>query len=146
MRRNRDPAARRKRVKVMYQAVTRGVRVTVTPEFQADKSEPDEGRWFWAYTVEIANVGAEPVHLRSRHWRIVDGRGLTQEVSGPGVVGEQPLIGPGESFEYSSGCPLTTSSGFMVGSYRMQNPAGESFDVEIPAFSLDVPSQRRVLN
>lgn len=133
-------------IRAMYQAVTRGVRVTVTPDYQADKSEPDEGRWYWAYTVEIANIGTEPVRLRSRHWRIVDAAGRIQEVNGPGVVGEQPHLAPGESFEYSSGCPLTTSSGFMTGSYRMQTDAGDWFDVAIPAFSLDVPGPERVLN
>ncbi|TBW33811.1 Co2+/Mg2+ efflux protein ApaG [Siculibacillus lacustris] len=130
----------------MYQAVTHGIRVTVTPEFQRDKSEPEEARWFWAYTVEITNIGAGPVRLRARHWRIVDARGQTQEVNGPGVVGEQPLIEPGATFEYTSGCPLATPSGFMVGSYRMQDAAGAFFDVDIPAFSLDVPSVPRVLN
>jgi ApaG protein len=130
----------------MYEAITRGIRVTVVPEFQSDRSEPDEGRWFWSYTVEITNTGDEPVRLRARHWRIVDSRGQTQEVSGPGVVGEQPLIEPGESFEYTSGCPLATASGFMLGSYRMQGADGEFFDVDIPAFSLDVPQTVRVLN
>ncbi len=130
----------------MYQAETHGVRVTVTPEFQTDRSEPDENRWFWSYTVEIANFGDEPVRLRARHWRITDAHGRLQEVSGPGVVGEQPLIAPGESFEYTSGCPLGTPSGFMAGYYRMENDAGELFEVDIPAFSLDVPQARRVLN
>lgn len=130
----------------MYEAVTRDIRVTVTPEYQADKSEPSENRWFWAYTVEIANLGAEPVRLRARHWRIVDANGRIQEVNGPGVVGEQPLIGPGERFEYTSGCPLATTSGFMTGHYRMEGTAGVYFDVEIPAFSLDLPQATRVLN
>ncbi len=130
----------------MYEAVTHGVRVTVTPEFQSDRSEPDENRWFWSYTIEIANLGDAPVRLRARHWLITDAHGRRQEVSGPGVVGEQPLIGPGESFEYTSGCPLATSSGFMVGSYRMENAEGGFFEVEIPAFSLDVPATTRVLN
>lgn len=130
----------------MYQAETRGVRVTVTPEYQTDKSDPDESRWFWAYTVEIANLGSIPVQLRSRHWRIVDARGRVQEVTGPGVVGEQPLLQPGESFEYTSGCPLGTPSGFMVGHYRMETGSGEQFDAEIPAFSLDLPQEERTLN
>lgn len=130
----------------MYQAETRGVRVTVTPEYQSDKSDPDDNRWFWAYTVEIANVGGETVQLRSRHWRIVDSRGQVQEVDGPGVVGEQPKLAPGESFEYTSGCPLATSSGFMAGHYRMETGAGEMFDAEIPAFSLDLPQAARILN
>lgn len=130
----------------MYQTVTRGIRVTVTPEYQTDRSEPDQNRWFWSYTIEIANLGDEPVRLRARHWRITDAHGRLQEVTGPGVVGEEPLIAPGESFEYTSGCPLGTASGFMVGSYRMEDAAGTFFDVEIPAFSLDVPATRRVLN
>ena len=130
----------------MYEAVTHGVRVTVTPEFQNDRSEPDENRWFWSYTVEITNLGDEPVRLRARHWLITDAQGRRQEVTGPGVVGEQPLIGPGESFEYTSGCPLGTPSGFMVGSYRMEDPEGGMFEVEIPAFSLDLPAATRVLN
>lgn len=130
----------------MYETVTHGVRVTVTPEFQRDRSEPDENRWFWSYTIEITNLGDEPVRLRARRWLITDAFGRRQEVTGPGVVGEQPLIGPGESFEYTSGCPLGTPSGFMVGSYRMEGAAGDAFDVEIPAFSLDVPEMRRVLN
>lgn len=130
----------------MYQAETRGVRVTVTPEYQTDKSDPDENRWFWAYTVEIANLGDETVRLRTRHWRIVDARGQVQEVTGPGVVGEQPLLEPGQSFEYTSGCPLATSSGFMVGHYGMETSGGDRFDAEIPAFSLDMPQVGRVLN
>lgn len=130
----------------MYEAVTRGVRVTVRPEYQADKSSPEENRWFWAYTVEIANLGETAVRLRARHWRIVDAAGRIQEVTGPGVVGEQPLIQPGESFEYTSGCPLGTTSGFMVGTYRMELATGEYFDADIPAFSLDLPQATRVLN
>ncbi len=130
----------------MYEAITHDIRVTVVPEFRSDKSDPDEGRWFWAYTVEITNTGAAAVRLKARHWKIVDSRGQIQEVSGPGVVGEQPLIEPGETFEYTSGCPLTTASGFMVGTYRMQGIDGGFFDVDIPAFSLDVPEAARVLN
>jgi ApaG protein len=130
----------------MYEAVTHGVRVTVMPEFQSDRSEPDENRWFWSYTIEITNLGDAPVRLRARHWLITDAHGRRQEVAGPGVVGEEPLIAPGESFEYTSGCPLATSSGFMMGSYRMENAEGRFFEVEIPAFSLDVPATTRVLN
>jgi ApaG protein len=130
----------------MYEAVTHGVRVTVAPRFQPERSDPEENRWFWAYTVEITNLGEAPVRLRTRYWLITDGYGRRQEVSGPGVVGEQPLIGPGESFEYTSGCPLGTPSGFMVGHYRMEDADGSSFEVEIPAFSLDLPEQKRVLN
>lgn len=130
----------------MYTAVTRDIQVTVMPQFVADRSEPEEGRFFWAYTVEITNLGREPVQLTSRHWRITDANGIIEEVRGPGVVGEQPVIQPGESFRYTSGCPLTTASGIMVGCYRMVDAAGEGFEVEIPAFSLDSPFARRTLN
>ncbi|MDK9697303.1 MAG: Co2+/Mg2+ efflux protein ApaG [Siculibacillus sp.] len=130
----------------MYERVTRGVRVTVTPEFQSDRSEPDENRWFWSYTIEITNLGEAPVRLRARRWLITDANGRRQEVTGPGVVGEQPLIAPGESFEYTSGCPLGTPSGFMEGHYRMEDSGGGLFEVEIPAFSLDLPQTNRVLN
>ena len=130
----------------MYEQVTHGVRVTVTPAFESEQSEPGENRWFWSYTIEITNLGDEPVRLRARHWLITDALGRRQEVTGPGVVGEQPLIGPGESFEYTSGCPLGTASGIMVGSYRMEDADGAAFEVEIPAFSLDVPETKRVLN
>ncbi len=130
----------------MYKATTRHITVTVTPTYLADQSKPDEGSWVWAYTVEIENGSREPVQLRSRHWRITDARGHVEEVTGPGVVGEEPVLSPGDSFTYTSGCPLPTPSGFMAGSYRMQGPDGSFFDVEIPAFSLDLPEERRTLN
>ena len=110
------------------------------------KSAPDEGRYFWAYRVEISNLGEEAVRLRSRHWLITDAYGRTEEVRGSGVVGKQPLLKPGETFAYTSGCPLLTPSGIMVGSYQMQNEKGETFSVAIPAFSLDVPDAERVVN
>ncbi|MCB1548530.1 MAG: Co2+/Mg2+ efflux protein ApaG [Hyphomicrobiaceae bacterium] len=130
----------------MYEAVTRGIRVRVTPEFIEDQSSPDESYFVWAYTVEIANEGEETVQLISRHWRITDGRGSLQEVRGPGVVGKTPVLAPGASFRYTSGCPLTTPSGIMAGSYQMSGPGGVLFNVEIPAFSLDSPFVRRSLN
>ncbi len=130
----------------MYTSVTRDIQVTVMPQFVADRSEPDEGRYFWAYTIEITNLGRDWVQLTARHWTITDGNGLIEEVYGPGVVGEQPVIQPGESFRYTSGCPLTTPSGIMAGSYRMVDPSGEGFDAEIPAFSLDSPFAKRTLN
>lgn len=130
----------------MYTAVTREIQVTVLPQYVAERSEPDEGRFFWAYTIEVTNLGRETVQLTARHWRITDANGLVEEVHGPGVVGEQPVIPPGESFRYTSGCPLTTPSGIMMGSYRMVDEAGEGFDVEIPAFSLDCPFSSRTLN
>jgi ApaG protein len=128
----------------MYEAVTRGVRVAVTPQFLDDKSDPDENRWVWAYTIEIANLSTTTVQLRSRYWRIIDALGRTQEVRGPGVVGEEPIIPPGHAFEYTSGCPLATSSGFMVGTYEMEAANGERFSVDIPAFSLDSPDVAQV--
>lgn len=128
----------------MYEAVTRGVRVAVTPFYLDDRSDPDENRWFWAYTIEIANLSNVTVQLRTRHSRIIDAHGRCQEVHGPGVVGEEPVIPPGHAFEYTSGCPLATSSGLMVGQYEMEAANGERFAVEIPAFSLDSPGDERV--
>lgn len=130
----------------MYRAVTNGVQVTVEPRFVAEESHPDDGRWFWAYQIEIRNLGGEDVRLRTRHWRITDATGRTQEVRGAGVVGEQPLLKPGQAFTYTSGCPLPTPSGIMVGSYRMEGETGAEFDVAIPAFSLDSPDEARTLN
>jgi ApaG protein len=130
----------------MYRAVTNGVQVTVEPRFVAEESQPDDGRWFWAYQIEIRNLGGEEVRLRARHWRITDATGRTQEVRGAGVVGEQPLLKPGQAFTYTSGCPLPTPSGIMVGSYRMEGEDGAEFDVAIPAFSLDSPDEARTLN
>ena len=130
----------------MYRAVTHGVQVTVEPRFVAEESQPDDGRWFWAYQIEIRNLGGEEVRLRTRHWRITDATGRTQEVRGAGVVGEQPVLKPGQAFTYTSGCPLPTPSGIMVGSYRMEDESGAEFDVAIPAFSLDSPDEARTLN
>ena len=130
----------------MYMAVTHQVKVTVEPTFEPDRSDPAQSRYFWRYDIEIANLGDKPVTLIERHWRITDADGRQQEVSGPGVVGEQPTIMPGASFRYASGCPLTTASGVMVGEYRMIGEDGERFDVAIPAFSLDSPYGERTLN
>ncbi|AWN54861.1 MULTISPECIES: Co2+/Mg2+ efflux protein ApaG [unclassified Methylobacterium] len=130
----------------MYKAETRGISVSVQPRFVEEESSPDSGRYFFAYTVEITNNGSEQVQLRSRHWRIVDGRGEMQEVRGAGVVGKQPVLGPGESFSYTSGCPLTTPDGTMEGTYTMATPDGRSFEAAIPAFSLDSPHVRRVMH
>ena len=130
----------------MYKAVTRGISVTVIPRFVPEESSPEEDRYFFAYSVEIINLGLERVQLRSRAWTIIDGRGQIQEVRGPGVVGKQPMLGPGESFSYTSGCPLTTPNGTMQGSYTMVTAAGETFEAEIPAFSLDSPGTRRVVH
>jgi ApaG protein len=130
----------------MYEAVTHQIRVRVTPEYRTDQSEPDDNYFFWAYKVEITNLGTATVQLKSRHWRITDANGRTEEVRGPGVVGEQPVLEAGQSFTYSSGCPLKTAQGLMVGSYQMVDADGRMFDIAIPAFSLDSPFSRPVFN
>jgi ApaG protein len=130
----------------MYEAVTQSIRVRVQPEYLEDESAPIDGRYVWAYTVDIINEGIETVQLKTRHWRITDAAGRTEEVRGPGVVGETPVLEPGQSFRYTSGCPLTTPSGIMVGSYQMTTEAGGRIDVAIPAFSLDSPHGRRSVN
>src|ERR1044071_5582674 len=138
--------ATRLKLAAMYQSVTRNIEVTVKPEYLADRSSPATGEYFWAYTIEITNRGTETVQLRTRHWRITDGAGRRQEVRGPGVVGKEPVLKPGESFEYTSGVPLPTPSGFMTGSYGMVTADGERFDIEIPAFSLDSSYAERTIN
>lgn len=130
----------------MYMAVTEGIQVTVMPEFLPDRSDPEQDQYFWAYTIEIVNRGDRMIQLIARHWLITDGNGKLEEVQGLGVVGEQPVLQLGETFRYTSGCPLTTPTGIMAGTYRMADETGTSFEVEIPAFSLDVPEMRRVLN
>ena len=130
----------------MYRATTKEIQVDVEPQFMADRSDPARSRFFWAYTVTISNLGGHTVQLVSRHWRITDGQGKLEEVKGPGVVGEQPVLKPGERFRYTSGCPLTTASGFMIGAYRMVDENGKAFEIDIPTFSLDSPQARRVLN
>ena len=130
----------------MYQARTRDIQVTVTPKFLSRESAPEKGHFVWAYSIEIENHGETTVQLLSRYWRITDGVGRVQEVEGPGVVGEQPVLPPGDSFSYTSGVPLTTSSGFMDGHYVMVTDGGESFEVEVPAFSLDSAGERRVVH
>ena len=130
----------------MYRETTRAIQVTVEPSFVEAESSPDEGHYFWAYKIEIANLGEEVVRLRSRHWRITDARGRVEEVRGAGVVGKQPVLKPGESFAYTSGCPLSTPSGIMVGTYQMENDKGELFSIAIPAFSLDLPDAPRTMN
>jgi len=130
----------------MYSSVTRSIRISVEPLFLDDQSSPSDDHYVWAYQVRIKNEGAETVQLLNRHWRITDASGRVQEVKGAGVVGEQPTLKPGETFEYTSGTPLATPSGIMVGTYEMETPAGERFQVAIPAFSLDSPHQARRLN
>lgn len=125
------------------ESVTRGIRVSVQSRFEAERSSPDEGQWFFSYHVRIANEGESVAQLVSRHWIITDGDGKEQEVRGPGVVGEQPVLEPGQAFEYTSGCPLQTPVGSMRGTYRMVAPSGEPFDAEIAPFGLGEP---RVVN
>ncbi len=132
--------------KAKYSATTREICVTVSPAYLPEQSAPEDSQFFWAYHLTIENHGRETVQLRRRHWRITNARGELQEVRGAGVVGEQPRLEPGDAFEYTSGTPLTTPSGIMSGSYQMENERGESFDIEIPAFSLDSPYQPARLN
>jgi ApaG protein len=124
----------------MYSETTRSIKVTVRPFYLDQHSSPAESHYVWAYHVRIENEGGETVQLRNRHWQITDELGRLQEVRGPGVVGEQPVLQPGQSFEYTSSCPLTTPSGLMVGDYEMETPAGEKFLIRVPAFSLDTPA------
>ena len=133
-------------VKAAYRAVTREIEVKASPRFLPDRSSPENGYYFWAYTITLTNLGDETVQLKTRHWRITDAQGRLQEVRGAGVVGEEPVLKPGENFEYTSGVPLPTPSGFMTGTYGMVTAAGETFDVDIPAFSLDTPQRERTIN
>ena len=130
----------------MYESVTRGVKIIVRPQYLDGQSKPEEGHFVWAYTITMENHGRDTVTLRTRYWKITDAAGHVQEVRGAGVVGEQPTLKPGDSFSYTSGCPLKTSSGFMVGAYQMQTSGGELFNVDIPAFSLDSPHEKHAIN
>lgn len=123
----------------MYEKITRDINIKVRPFFLEEQSEPERNHFVWAYRVKILNQGGETVQLINRHWRITDNLGRMQEVKGPGVVGEQPILKPGESYNYTSGCPLETPSGIMGGHYEMTTLEGKRFLVEIPAFSLDSP-------
>ena len=129
-----------------YSQATRDIMVTVVPQFLPEQSSPDDNRFVWAYTVRIENQGAETVQLIARYWRITDAVGTSHEVRGEGVVGEQPVLEPGQSFEYTSGTPLATPSGLMMGSYEMETQGGDYFEVAVPAFSLDSPHERINLN
>jgi ApaG protein len=129
-------------VKALFtdEATTRGVVVRVSVSYLPEQSEPSRGRWFWAYHIRIENEGPVAVQLLTRHWIITDGRGLRHTVEGEGVVGEQPMIAPGASFDYVSGCPLSTPTGSMQGSYHMIAKDGSAFDVTIPRFALIAPA------
>lgn len=134
------------KVENMYRASTKEIEVTVDPYYLDEQSDPDDSRYVWGYTVVITNNSKQAVTLVNRYWHITDQNGVVDEVSGPGVVGEQPHLRPGDSYEYSSGCPLDTPSGMMFGHYEMETDTGEVFTVDIPAFSLDSPGLARVLN
>lgn len=121
------------------EAVTRGIRVAVVSQYAADRSRPSRQHWFFLYTITITNEGTEPAQLLTRHWIITDGAGHVEEVRGPGVVGQQPILGPGESFTYTSGCPLPTPFGLMEGTYQMVSQSGDAFDVQIAPFALSEP-------
>lgn len=130
----------------MFTAVSHEIVVNVEPSYLSEESDPDEHRYVWSYRVVIANHGRRAVQLMTRSWEITDANGLQRAVTGPGVVGQQPIIEPGEAFEYTSGCPLSTPSGIMSGTYHMVDDLGTAFDVTIPAFSLDIPMAVRTLN
>jgi ApaG protein len=129
-----------------YTQTTRSISITVEPIYLEERSSPSDSQFVWAYHVRIENSGGETVQLLNRYWRITDAHGRVQEVRGPGVVGEQPVLKPGDSFEYTSGTPLPTPSGIMVGTYQMETDRGERFDAQVPAFSLDSPHQAVRLN
>lgn len=129
-----------------YEKITRGIRITVRPIYLEEQSEPSEHHYVWAYQIRIENKGGDTVQLINRHWKITDAHGGLQEVRGPGVVGEQPVLEPGDSYEYTSGTPLSTPSGLMHGWYEMESDAGERFQAEVPLFSLDSPHERRAVN
>jgi ApaG protein len=130
----------------VYTQTTRDIEISVLPEFSPDRSDERHAQYFWLYTVEIANGGSSPVQVTHRHWRITDANGRLQEVKGEGIVGKQPVLQPGDVFRYTSGCPLSTPSGIMAGTYRIVVEGGDTFEAEVPTFSLDQPSPQRVLN
>ena len=130
----------------MYTKTTNSINITVNPTYLEEQSEPDKHLFVWAYQVTINNLGKESVQLKNRFWKIIDSNGSKQEVRGEGVIGEQPVLNPGEKFEYTSGTPLSTPSGFMEGYYEMETKTGRKFDATIPLFSLDSPYVSNKLN
>jgi ApaG protein len=130
----------------MYEQETAGMVVRVEPQFLPDESRPEDNRFVWSYTIVIENRRPDAVQLMSRYWRITDENGATQEVRGDGVIGEQPVIEPGQSFRYSSAAPLSAPSGVMMGAYSMQRGNGEAFDISVPLFALDSPHISKLAN
>lgn len=128
---------------LVSEAVTDGIRVRVSSDYVEDESQPEEGRFFWTYTVRIDNDSGQMVTLKRRRWHIADSLGQSFTVKGEGVVGEQPVLQPGDAFEYTSGTPLSAPSGMMFGAYEMDREDGQAFDVVIPPFSLDSPYDSR---
>ena len=133
-------------VEYYYTEVTKNIRVSVKTNFLSDQSDIENGLWVWSYQILIENNGNDRVQLIDRYWKITDATGIIKEVKGSGVIGEQPTIKPGEFFEYTSGTPLNKSSGFMSGNYRMINENNESFFIDVPVFSLDIPFVQKILN
>ena len=130
----------------MYTKTTKSINITVNPSYLDEHSEPEDQHYVWAYQITINNLGKETVQLKNRYWKIIDSNGIKQEIKGRGVVGEQPVINPGEKYEYTSGTPLSTPSGFMEGHYEMETINGKTFDATIPLFSLDSPYVSNKLN
>ena len=130
----------------MYTKTTKSINITVNPSYLDEHSEPEDQHYVWAYQITINNLGKETVQLKNRYWKIIDSNGTKQEIKGKGVVGEQPVINPGEKYEYTSGTPLSTPSGFMEGYYEMETKNGKTFDASIPLFSLDSPYASNKLN
>ena len=133
-------------VEYYYTEVTKNIRVSVKTNFLSDQSDTENSLWVWSYHILIENNGNDKIQLIDRYWKITDATGIIKEVKGSGVIGEQPTIKPGEFFEYTSGTPLNKSSGFMSGNYRMINENNESFFIDVPIFSLDIPSVQKILN
>ena len=133
-------------IEYYYTEVTKNIRVSVKTNFLSDQSDTENSLWVWSYQILIENNGNDRVQLIDRYWKITDATGIIKEVKGSGVIGEQPTIKPGEFFEYTSGTPLNKSSGFMSGNYRMINEKNESFFIDVPVFSLDIPSVKKILN
>ncbi len=129
-----------------FEQTTEGIRVLVASAYIDEQSDPDENRYVWAYQVRVENLGKQPVQLLTRRWRITDGSGRAHEVIGDGVVGDKPVLGPGDHYEYSSGTPLRTSTGFMTGIFQMIDGSGRRFAVEVPTFSLDGPESPQAVH
>ena len=130
----------------MFSKTTNNINISVKPYYLEEQSEPNEQHFVWAYQFTINNVGQQTVQLKNRYWKITDSNGTKKEVKGAGVIGEQPILRPGEKYKYTSGTPLSTPSGFMEGYYEMEKTNGIKFDASIPLFSLDSPYTSKQIN